>query len=267
MSRRVLLAMSGWGKSYHGQAIMEAAASAFDSVIILDYKDEYRGLKQTEPGGFATWYAVGPRQMKWSVSSWRAFLESNPKVILVKHQLSSEKWRDVCSRIIAAGRQLAGAKNATLIAVDEAHVVAPQSGKVPEPTSNLATTGRGEGASSLWMDQRPAMLEKDVLTQADETLVGGFMRTQDRKALDAEYPEEVHDPTAGEVPGLPDPLEAPDAGKVALRKFSDDTGSTIGSEWIYADDEGTMERRNTRNMSMESTHYGPEGHDIPDPEY
>jgi hypothetical protein len=259
--------MSGWGKSYHGQAIIESAAGAFDSVVILDYKDEFRGVKASEPGGFATWFAVGQRELNWSVSDWRAFLQSNPKVVLAKHQLSSEKWRAVCSRIIAAARQLAGAKYATLIAVDEAHVVAPQQGKTPEPTKNLATTGRGEGASSLWMDQRPAALEKDVLTQADETLIGGFMRSQDRNQIDAEYPEQVHNPQVEKVPGLPKKLEAPDTGKVPLRKFTDDTGSTIGSEWVFANDEGEMERRDTRGMSMESTHYGPEGHDIPDPEY
>ena len=258
--------MSGWGKSYHGQAILEAAISAFVSTVILDYKDEYRGLVKA---GLLDFFIVGPDEAAWSVNDWRLFLQSNPTVVLARYQLGSEAWREVSAKVIEAARGHAGPGYPTLIAVDEAHVVAPERGKVPEATKNLATTGRGEGASSLWMDQRASALSKDVLTQADETIIGGFKESTDRNALSVEYPVDVHNPTLSEVGGLdsfPDLLPESDE-PLPLRRFEDDDGSTVGSEWIYANDTGDVERRSTRDMQMETTHYAPEGFDIPDPVY
>jgi hypothetical protein len=254
--------MSGWGKSYHLQAMLEAAIPEFNVAPILDYKDEYRGLCKA---GLATHYLVGPNETAWSVADWKAFLQANGAVDLARHNLGSEAWRETCGRIVRAARALASGTNPVLVAIDEAHIVAPQREKVPKTIEELATTGRGEGASSVWATQRLATMEKTVVTQADETIVGGLMKSQDRKQIDAEYPERIHNPQAGEIARLPEELHADD-GPHALRKFTED-GSTVGSEWVYADDSGTLERRNTRGVSMDSTHYGPEGHDIPDPTY
>lgn len=258
--------MSGWGKSFHGQAILEAAIPEFVSTVVLDYKDEYRGLVKA---GLLDFFIVGPREAEWSVDDWRLFLQSNPTVVLARYQLGSDAWREVSANIIEAARGHAGPGYPTLIAVDEAHIAAPEQGKVPEATKNLATTGRGEGASSLWMDQRASALSKDVLTQADETIIGGFKEKTDRNALSVEYPVDVHNPALSTVSGLDSfPELMPKSGEpVPLRRFEDEDGSTIGSEWIYANDKGEVERRNTRDMEMESTHFAPEGFSIPDPTY
>lgn len=259
--------MSGWGKSYHGQAIIEASVPDFNFVVILDYKDEYRGLVKS---GYVSHFIVGPKELAWDVDDWRAFLQANPKVTLVRH-LSDSDWREVCGRIIQAARDLAGASTPTLVAIDEAHVAAPESGSYPEATANLATTGRGEGASSLWMDQRLAKLDKDVVTQADETIIGGFMRKQDRRQVEAEYPIDIHNPQKTSVPGIPEALQADDDPTAPLRRFTEigDDGEehTVGSEWAYANDKGEMARRDTSSLSMESAHYAPEGHAISDPDY
>ncbi len=92
---------------------------------------------------------------------------------------------------------------------------------------------------------------------------GGFTSDRDRGKIDPEYPEDVHNPQARSVPHLPEELQA-DGESIALRRFEDD-GSTVGSEWIYSDNSGNMERRDTREMNMQTTHHGPEGHPIHDP--
>lgn len=265
MSRRLLAAMSGWGKSYHAQAIMEASIPAFTYVPILDFKDEYRGLVKA---GLVSHFIVGPKELKWSSGTWRKFLEENPKVALARHRLTPEQWQQVAARVTTAARRLAQEPDSdgSLAVIDEAHFVAPQQGSVPSAIEGLATTGRGEGASSLWITQRLAKLEKTVTSQCDETLAGGFTSPPDRRALAPEYPEEVHDPEAATVSGLPSALEGDD-GPVPLRKFKDDAGNTVGSEWIYSNNSGERERRDTRKMSMDTTHYGPEGNPIQDPTY
>jgi len=263
VSRRLLAAMSGWGKSYHGQGIMEASIPAFDYVAILDFKDEFRGLVKA---GLAVHFIVGPAHRGWSADDWRELLKANGAVVFARHNLTPEDWRAVAARIVTAARDLAPNSDGSLVAIDEAHFVAPQVGSVPTAIEGLATTGRGEGASSLWITQRLAKLEETVVSQADETLAGGFESSNDRAKLDPEYPERVHNPTADRVAHLPEELHAAD-GPLPLRKFEDDDGHTVGSEWIYSNAAGDRERRDTRNMSMSTTHYGPEGNPIQDPDY
>lgn len=60
----------------------------------------------------------------------------------------------------------------------------------------------------------------------------------------------------------PDGLATDDGEAVSVRKWTDGTGHPVGSEWIYSDDSGTQERRDTRRLSMESQHVGAEGIDI-----
>ncbi len=259
MTRRLLGAMSGHGKSFLGQSLIERNIPEFEYVPVLDFKDEYRGLVKA---GFASHFIVGPREGKWSARMWESFLAENGAVILARHGLPPEEWREVCARVITAARRLGD----SLTAIDEAHFVAPQTGKVPDAVEGLATTGRGEGASSLWITQRLAMLDKTIVSQCDETVLGAFKAKQDRNQIEAEYSVDVHNPNVSHVPGLPEELHAPDAGAVPLRQFEDDEGHTVGSEWVFANTAGEMDRWDTRNLSMESTHYGPEGNPIHDPQ-
>jgi len=166
--------MSGWGKSWYAQLLFETNLPEFDYVGIFDYKDEYRGLVKA---GLASHYIVGERETAWSVDDWETFFESNPKVVLARHRLKPEEWRDVVADAVQALRNLAGPKHAALAGIDEAHFVAPQSGKIPDAVEGLATTGRGEGASSMWITQRLAKLDETVGSQCDERLVGGFPGT------------------------------------------------------------------------------------------
>ena len=261
MTRRLLAAMSGWGKSWYAQLLFETNIPEFDYVGIYDYKDEYRGLVKA---GLAKSYIVGEQEKAWSVDDWETFFNANSKVVLARHRLPPEEWREVVANAVQALRNLAGPDTAALAGIDEAHFVAPQSGKIPDAIDGLSTTGRGEGASSIWVTQRLAKLDETVGSQCDERLVGGFTSDRDREKIDPEYPEDVHNPMAQSVPQLPENLRA-GGESIPLRRFENEEGNTLGSEWIYSDNSGNMERRDTREKNMETTHYGPEGHPIHDP--
>lgn len=262
---RILAAKSGWGKSYHAQAIMESSIPEYEVAAILDFKDEYRGLVKA---GYARHFIAGENEKNWSVAHWKEFLRQNRKVVIARYRLSPEEWRGVAANITLAARQLAQKLGSALIAIDEAHFVAPQSGKVPESLEGLATTGRGEGALGLWVTQRLAKMEEDILSQCQERLLGGFNSDADLNKVGSvvEYPKDLHNPQVSRVPNLPTKLEADD-GPLSVRKFLDDDDHTIGSEWVYSNDRGDVERRDTSSLSMQSTHYGPEGNDFHDPNY
>ena len=269
----LLAAKSGWGKSYYTQAWAETNTrnEQYDRLAVLDFKDEYRGLVKE---GYAKHFIVGPREAAaFGVAEWKQFLQQNPRVVLCRH-VDEETWREeVADPVARANRQLAGS---SLTVIDEAHFVAPQRGKVPDGVKGLATTGRGENASSLWVTQRLTEMDETILAQMMFTILGGFTASGDLSKVESiiEYPKELHNPQSGKVPHSPEELQRIDAsgekatgGLVpALEKFTDDDGDTVGSEWIYADESGHMERKDTRDVTMESTHYGAQGMKLLSPE-
>jgi len=258
-----LLAKSGWGKSWMTQALLERNIPEYQATVVMDIKDEYRGLVKA---GLLNHLIVGPHEAQWSVQEWVDVLERNPKVVLAKlDTMGLDTWLEVCNRVAGAVRTL---QRTQFVVIEEAHFVAPQTGAIPPEIEHLATTGRGEGTSTVVVSQRPAKVDETVLAQCMFRLIGGFESDRDLKKVEGitEYPVDLHNPQAGEVSGVPEELQPDDAGAgglaPSLRKFENDQGNTIGSEWVYSDDSGNRKRVDSRYRRMESTHHGQDGKDV-----
>lgn len=265
MTRRITAAKSGWGKGWLTQRTIEENVDEFDRVLLLDQKDEYRGLL---PLGFRHFIA-GPREQSMGSAEYRTLIDNNPRLIVTSHGLSPEEWRDAAGSAVAAARRLAQQRGEEiLIVVEEAHFLAPQRGSLPAAIKGLATTGRGEGAASIWVTQRLAELEETVIAQADEYLLGGFTSDADLTKVGAgiEYPTPIHNPRVGKQ----DPESYPEGCLVdgearPIRAFTDDNDSVCGSEWLFSDDAGRVERRDSREYSLQTEHYGGDAPEIADP--
>lgn len=257
MTHRLIAGKQGWGKTYVAHATAEKNLPEYPVAAIFDFKDEYRGLVEH---GLATHFIVGPDEAEWSVDHWVQFIQKNPKTVYARYRLDEEEWRDVVGRITEAARLVGQQAGGAFLVLDEAHFLAPQSGGYPDAIKGVATTGRGEGASSLWVTQRPAELDETPISQADDWLLGGFTSDADLNKLGkvTEYPEEIHNPRATTLPPIPESLRV-DGESIPLRQFD------VGAEWVYQDDYGVLERRDARDIDMASTHYAPEGNDIMDP--
>jgi len=260
------VAQSGWGKGYHAQSWMESNASEYEALVVLDYCAEYRGLVKS---GVADHWIVGKLEAQMSVSDWMKVLRANPQIVLERHksEIGTEEWREIATCIASALRRL---DRDQLVVVDEAHFVAPQREKLPKPIKELATTGRGAGTSTMWVTQRTAEIDKTILTQCQARMVGGFDGGEiGPLSSSIEYPAELHNPAADPKPSripaelLPSGRERP----TSLQKHKNDAGQTVGSEWIYSDDDGNRRRVDTGTVSMRSNHYGSEGNDLEPPEY
>lgn len=253
----LIAAESGWGKSWYSQAWIEANVPEYDYALVLDFKDEYRGLVKAD---LASHWIAGPTERDgWDVGTWRSVLEDNPGLVVARYDgLDPGGWREVCATAIAAARSADGS---ALVAVDEAHFVAPQREGYPDPIKGLATTGRGEGVASLWITQRLTELDETIVSQCQGRVLGGFgsNRDLDKVRPVCEYPVEVHDPRRDDVAGVPEDLGGPTAPPV--RKWADGDGIE-GSEWVYSDTSGERRRIDTREIDMESTHYGNPGNPL-----
>lgn len=260
----LLAAQTGWGKSYHTQAYLEANLDEYDHVIILDPKDEYTGL--VEAHATVKRKIVGPNEQANPPEWWAALIAGFHALQLPQYDLLPEQWREVCGRIIHAARAVDGS---VLVCIDEAHEVAPQDEKYPPPVKLLATKGRGELASSVWVTQRLQELDKTIVSQCTARLLGGFEEENDLKKIrsSASYPVDVHNPQLNRVPNLPEELHHPEDGPVPVRKYVDERGNTTGSEWIFSDDAGARERRDTSNLRMQAKHHGAQGKGLKKPDY
>jgi hypothetical protein len=227
---------------------------------VLDYKDEYRGLVKS---GYCSHYIVGDAEARASVDAWKRSLARNPYLVLARlESLGTTKWKQAAARVALAARRL---DRDVLVAIDEAHFVAPNQGKVPDTIEGLATTGRGEGASSLWITQRVSKLDTTVTSQTDAAILGAFRDRNDLTRIEGtvEYPVDIHKPGGVSLPEstVPDELHVSDEGAISVRKW-EENGAPIGSEWIYSDESGDLRRIDTREIDMESTHYGSPGNTI-----
>lgn len=251
MTHALIAAKSGWGKSWFSQWWTEDNLPNYPYVVILDRRDEFRGLVKS---GMTEWGVVGRQEATLSVDAWRKFIRANPRVVLARHQLDGEAWQEVAAAIVRAAMDL---DDDVLLILDEAHKVAPQKGSYPDAIEDLATEGRGHVAS-LWVTQRLAKLDETPIGEMMIYMLGGFQSDADlgKVGKNVGYPSDVHKVNGGTVRGLPDDL-CVDGDAIPVRKFAEN-GSTVGSEWIYSDDDGNRRRINTKELSMKSTHYGPD---------
>lgn len=259
----LVAAQSGWGKGYYTQALIESNAAEYDTVVIADYADEYRGVVE---GGHASHWIGGPVEQGWGRSEWSAFLDENPRVVLARHDaLAAEDWQQLVASVARSIRRRSGS---VLFVVDEAHFVVPQRGSYPEVLTEMATTGRGEQVSYVVVTQRLSEIDKTVSTQMQSRLLGGFDGDDiDRVgSIVSGYPADLHNPQA-DPRGVPDALRPPDRdAPTSVQRHTDAAGHTIGSEWIFSDNSGARSRRDTRGVELDAPHYSPEGADLNIPE-
>ncbi|WP_323192845.1 hypothetical protein [Halostella sp. PRR32] len=243
-------AKTNWGKSYVAQGYTERNAPEVDRVIMVDYKDEFSGLVES---GLLQRLTIPPGATNLSVDDWHRILDESESLQLARSGCTDEQWRVAIAPLLVALSQ----RDETIFLVnDEAHRLAPQRGSYPEAYDTLATTWHGDGMVVVWVTQRWAKLDEDIVSQCQSSLLGGFRSTNDLAKIESvEYPVEVHQSSGSRVDyPLPEQLLV-DGEPLTLRRFTDDAGHTIGSEWIYSDDT-TLKRVDSRDWEMEANHYG-----------
>ena len=263
MSRALLAAQSGFGKSYLGQWWIEDNVDEYDHLVVADYKGEYRGLCKKNSGlpesKRCNWVGVGEVEADWSVDVWVELLKQEARLVL-ERGVDEATWQEIVAKIARAARRLDGT---VLVVIDEAHFVAPGRGSIPDEVKGLATTGRGEGVSTVWITQRLQELNETVLAQTDVRLLGGFSNDNDLGKIGriVDYNPDIHNPgsTAVRVP------DAIDRDGKPVQQFENDDGQLIGSEWIWSTTSGDLDRINTQDLELTSTHYGGEDQNLSKP--
>lgn len=223
MARTVIFGKSGSGKSwYTGQRLAEILEPddpdlEFERAVHLDLEDEEKGLS-LEGDALLLTFEVDKEALRGQVlvdeSDPPDFipekeLRDGPIIALPKYVFYQNKYVRVVpdglsdSEVVALAELMADAAmlaGDTHFSMDEAHRVAQQ-GKMKQRMEDLITGGRKREVEWAFISQRPQLLDKTIIAQAD---IGCFFQlTSERDVMKADSLAESFD-AEDVLPGLPD---------------------------------------------------------------
>jgi hypothetical protein len=192
-----LLAKKGAGKTYAMRVLAEEFWKAKVPFVALDPMDAFWGLRSSADGegeGIPVAIFGGPHadapleQTGGKLMADLVVEESLSMVLSTKHFGSRAAERrfamDFLERLYRRNSELVH------VLIDEADLFAPQKPRRDDQhllaiTENIVRRGRNNGIGVTMATQRPAVLNKDVLTQVDGLIVMRMLGPQDRDAIDA----------------------------------------------------------------------------------
>jgi len=182
-SRSCIIAQSGAGKSYGVAVICEQLASHNLGFCVIDTEGEYFSLKQKFD---VLWVGGKDSDVNFSSIDLQKLAlvvvkESIP-VILDVSDLSDEK-EAVNQWVTALYEAATKLRNPYLLIIEEADKFVPQRGVKMPIIHEVARRGRKRGLGLLVASQRPALVDKEVLSQCNRQFIGKLTVENDLDAV------------------------------------------------------------------------------------
>lgn len=231
----VIIGKTGSGKTYTAKGLVERLVEDGRRVCIIDPTGVWWGLRSS-PDGTEPRYPVavfggdhGDMQIAESTGAVLAELIANknlPAIIDLSEFLVGERTRfmtDFAEHLYRHNR------SPLHLIIDEADEFAPQnplpeSKRMSGSIDRIVRRGRVKGFRVMLITQRPAVLHKNVLTQANSMIALRLIAPQDRKAIE------------DWIKGQADV----DQGKAVLSTLAK---LKVGEGWVWSPEHGILDRR------------------------
>ncbi|RLM47469.1 ATP-binding protein [Haloarcula sp. Atlit-47R] len=169
MARVLCFGRAGTGKSWWCGWLIERVARDFTYAIHVDLEDEEIGL--SVEGGLYTTLYVDEDMFNSDTfrTSLKTVLKEHRYIRVVPEGLNEEELTELTSRLADVAMKIGENTDddtGIFFSVDEAHQVARE-GKLDDRLNRLATGSRKQIVEWLFATQRPQLIDKTVLTQAD----------------------------------------------------------------------------------------------------
>lgn len=230
-----IVAKKGRGKTYTAKGIVEILLRMKRRVLVLDPLSVWWGLKSSADGesaGFPVAVFGGPHgDMPLTAEMGRPLARiiatENLPAVLDMGMMTKAAWQrlvgDLLDELFTVNR------DPLWIVLEEADVFAPQQPREGDSTrvlgevDRIARRGRAFGFRLISITQRPAKLNKDVLTQLSTLIALGITSPQDRDAIKAWVDGNANRDEAATVVGSLSELD-------------------VGEGWVWAPDHKLLER-------------------------
>ncbi|MDD5417264.1 MAG: DUF87 domain-containing protein [Candidatus Nanoarchaeia archaeon] len=183
--RTCILAQSGGGKSYGMGVICEELCRQGLGFAVIDTEGEYSSLKQKFD---VVWVGNSKEcditldKINFDDFSRKAMMSNMAVIFDVSDAMDLMSVVDkICSSLYRTASEL---KLPYLLIIEEADKFAPQrNGKVVGSLNEIARRGRKRGLGLLIASQRPAFVNKDVLSQCNNQFIGKLTIQNDLNAV------------------------------------------------------------------------------------
>ena len=174
--KTIILAKSGYGKSYTARVIIEEGRKIGNSFIVFDPQDAYLNLED-----FAY---IDVAKVKSSKVAAIVIAASNKNVVIQIKRLSIQDQQKFVKTFLEEFR-LNLQRGIRTIVIDEMHKFAPESEKTEskEIIRGMFQENRSDGLGIIGISQRPQRIDKTCLSQADNLCIGKVTSFRDKEAI------------------------------------------------------------------------------------
>jgi hypothetical protein len=174
--KTIILAKSGYGKSYTARVLVEEGIKLGNTFVIIDPQDAYLNLKS-----FAY---VDVTKVKSAKTAAIVIAATNKNVVIQVKRLSIEDQTKFV-KIFLEEFRLNLQRGIRTIVIDEMHKFAPE-GEAPDSKQivrGLFQENRSDGLGIIGISQRPQRIDKTCLSQADNLCIGKVTSFRDKEAI------------------------------------------------------------------------------------
>jgi transcriptional regulator with XRE-family HTH domain len=186
--RTCVIGASGSGKSYTVGVICEELSRSGVPFVLIDTEGEYEGLKEKHEV-----VRVGESEradLAWGGLDLEDLAKQAPDIaplILDMSETDDPKGK-VSLFLTALYREVSERRTPYLVIVEEADRFVPQSGYRLPIFGELARRGRKRGLGLMVCTQRPSLVDKNILSQCGNQLIGKLVIRNDLQAVSQFFP-------------------------------------------------------------------------------
>lgn len=186
--RTCVLGSSGSGKSYTVGVICEELCKNRVPFLIIDTEGEYSGLKAKyevlwlgeDEGSDLSWSTV-------NIEELGKHAPDIPPVVVDVSETDDPKGK-VSALLTALYREISNQRVPYLVILEEADRFVPQSGDRVPIFGEIARRGRKRGMGLMICSQRPSLVDKNVLSQCANQLIGKLVIQNDLQSVAQFFP-------------------------------------------------------------------------------
>jgi uncharacterized protein len=182
--RTCVIGSSGSGKSYTVGVICEELCKAKVPFVIVDIEGEYSGLKEKFP---VIWVGNEEKSdIKWRDKiDLKMLAQKAPGLSPIVFDLSEAvRARDKVNEfLIELYREISKRRTPYLIILEEADRFSPQVGERLPIFDEIARRGRKRGLGLMLCTQRPSLVDKNILSQCSNQLIGKLVIKNDLNSV------------------------------------------------------------------------------------
>ncbi|MGI0078763.1 MAG: ATP-binding protein, partial [Nitrososphaerales archaeon] len=186
--RTCVIGTSGSGKSYTVGVICEELCKNQIPFVIIDIEGEYSGLKEKYE---AIWIGDDEKcDLNWKGLDLNILAQNAlDSVPLILDLSETERPKDKVGTFLSAVYQeISKRRTPYLVVLEEADRFAPQSGQRLQIFDEVARRGRKRGLGLMLCTQRPSLIDKNILSQCANQIVGKLVIKNDLQSVAQFFP-------------------------------------------------------------------------------